>query len=346
MHSLKTFTAILIALVLFSQLAVNTSCTKPEDDPQDTIVNPPPPPPPLDTVSLVRRLEMHTSLYPNYVINPYRTFSFYYDNLKRVTEVGIKNYLTVLTDSVTTRFQYAGTGRQPVSAILADMKSSLSGPVFSDTCWFTYGTGNKLIKDSTNERIYSAAIGGFVRRPLVREYSYPASGQVRIDWTGSFSATGPVGLLKRDTIQTLVNGNPNILKMQYAQDPATLGSYARGEGFVFSQINNPLALLNISGSAWAPVYANVKSDMLGNQYHPVVYNSNGFAEYLDFLSPRIPTQFYIGGYNKLNQMINGAAAGFFITITPWSQRNTYPAELRVIISNSLAGDSYYYRYFY
>ncbi|WP_462254598.1 hypothetical protein, partial [Ferruginibacter sp.] len=86
--------------------------------------------------------------------------------------------------------------------------------------------------------------------------------------------------------------------------------------------------------------------LLGNNTHPIVFNSNGSANYLDFVSPVIPNLFYITGYNSLHQVVGQGGAAFPVEITPWSVRPSYPAEIWVRISTSLAGDRFIYRYSY
>jgi len=349
MRTGKIISLISIIIFLAFQNITYTSCSKPEDNPTDTISSPPPPPPPppADTITLVRKLEVITSLYPSYVLVPNRTFSFYYDNQKRVSSIGIKNYSSLFSDSATTRFFYTGSSLQPSLIIMADIKSQSTGPVSYDTCWLSYSVTGKLLKDSVNERVFHYPTGSFIRKPLVRQYNYPTATTAKIDWMGSFTSTGPEGLLRRDTIAVTSSGNIDRIKAHYTQDPSYgLSSYALAHGFTFSSIVNPLSKLNISGTPFSLIYTDVKNEILGNQYHPLVYNSNGFAEYIDFISPVIPSLFYIGAYNRFGQMIGSSGAAFVIDFSTWPLRPSYPAELRVSISSSLAGDRFFYRYYY
>ncbi|HLA59988.1 MAG TPA: hypothetical protein VK622_14535, partial [Puia sp.] len=168
----------LITFLLLEQ-SINTGCTKPQDTPNttDTIVVPPPPPTPLDTISLVRRLDEFSSLYPSYNIVLEKSYSFYYDNLKRVTTVGIKTYPLFNYDTFTVRFDYQGTGKHPYRAIVPDI-NGFSTPLSQDTVWFYYNPDGSLQKDSSFERYYS----GPNRTPAYRLYNYPDALTAKVDW--------------------------------------------------------------------------------------------------------------------------------------------------------------------
>lgn len=331
----------MVAIFILSQ-TLNTGCTKPQEIALiDTIIIPPPPPVPQDTVSLVRKLDVLTSLYPSYNIVPERSYSFYYDNQKRVTSIGIKIYPLFTTDTFTVQFAYSGASKVPYRGIIPYV-SGFSAPTY-DTIWFFYNPDGRLQKDSISERFY----GTNTRTPFYRLYTYPDAQTGKIDWFWPNTVVENPVLRRRDTVRVNANGLPEFIKAVYPTDPVTaVGSYAKAEGFTFSQIVNPLSKLNISGTPYSLIYTDVKDELLGNSSHPLVYNSNGFATYLDFISPQIPNLFYISGYNSYHQIIGQGGAGFPIDITPWSVRPSYPAEIRVRISTSLAGDKYIYRYNY
>ncbi len=327
------------------QNTINSGCNKPQDiTTLDTIIitpPPPPPPPPGDTVSIVRKLEVLSSLYPNYAINPFRTYSFTYDNLKRITSIGIKTYPAYTTDTFTTRLAYTGNNMRPTYIVMPYI--DIFSPPAVDTTWFYYAADGKLLKDSCFERF----LGGPLRKPSYRFYSYPNSSTAKIDWYWCANATASPSLLRRDTIKLNAGGQLDFIKAVYPTDTVTaVGPYAKAEGFTFSQIINPLSKLNISGTTYSLIYTDVKKELLGNSYHPLVYNSNSFAIYLDFISPYIPNIFYISGYNSLHQIMGQGGLAFPVEITPWTVRSNYPAEIKVKVSNSLAGDSYIYRYSY
>lgn len=350
MRFYKLISLVAFTLLLVFQNTVNTGCSKPpQDKPVDSTTNPPPPPPPPpDTISYVKKLDIFTSLYPTYGLKSYRSYFFKYDNHNRLTEVGIKNYSLVVYDTFTTRLEYIGNSKLPTRIIMPDLqRSSLPGPAYYDTTWFYYSADGRLQKDSTNELFYNTASGSFIRKPLYRNYAFPNVSTVKVDWFWTRSASQQPEFSRRDTVRLSSTGKPDFIKAQYVQDPAVgLGSYALANGFTFSEVVNPLSKLNISGTPYSLIYTNVKSELLGNNSHPMVYNSNGFADYLDFVSPVIPTLFYIGGYNKFYQMINSGSAAFYIEITPWVIRPSYPSEIRVTMGTSIAGDRYIYRYYY
>jgi hypothetical protein len=338
-----TVPCVLLLLLIFHN-TINTGCKKKPDTPiVDTIINPPPPT--NDTVALVKKLSVLTSLYPGYGIVPYRTYSFSYDNQKRLTTVGIKNHSNlVLQDTFTTRLDYIGNSKLPYRIIMPDINGSLlPNPASYDTTWFYYTAGGKLQKDSTFERWY----GGYDRKPLYRIYTYPDTVTVKTDWYWSPSVTSNPLLARRDTVRLEAGGNPDFCKAVYVEDITTAaGGYALARYFTYSQVVNPLSKLNVSGTPYSLIYTNVKKEMLGNSCHPYVYNSNGWADYLDFVSPFVPTLFYISGYTRYGNTLGQGGTSFAIEITPWTVRPTYPAEIRVTMSTSLAGDKFIYRYTY
>jgi hypothetical protein len=345
MRAYRIITLAIIACFILFISSINSGCSKPEDTLPAGIVTPPPAPVlPGDTVSLVKKLEILSSLYPNYAIKPYQTYTFSYDGLKRLTSVGIKTYPTYVTDTFTTTLKYTGNNMHPDYIIQPAI--DIFGPPSVDTTRFFYAADGKLQKDSCLERWY----GGSVRRPLYRLYTYPSSTMAKIDWYWSATLAANASLQRQDTVRVDGAGRPNTIKSLYSLDQTGTGqaggSYALAEGFTFSQIINPLSKLNISGTPYSLIYAGVKKELLGNIYHPLVYNSNGAAIYLDFISPYIPNIFYIWGYSSTGVGLGQGADAFPIEITPWTVRSSYPAEIRVQISTSLAGDSYIYRYKY
>jgi hypothetical protein len=331
MQLYKTGILCSLLLLLIFHNTINTGCTKPQDTPTvDTIINPPPPN--NDTVALVKKLSVLTSLYPGYGIVAYRTYSFTYDNQKRLTTVGIRNHTNiVLQDTFTTRLDYTGNSKLPYRIIMPDINGSLiTNPASYDTTWFYYTAGGKLQKDSTFERWY----GGNSRKPLYRIYTYPDATTAKIDWYWVPNITSNLQLVRRDTVKLDGSGNPDFIKAVYVEDIATAdGGYAKAMYFNYSQVINPLSRLNISGTPYSLIYTNVKKEMLGNSVHP-------------YVSPFVPNLFYLGGFTRLHQSVGQGAASFAVEITPWSVRPTYPAEIRVVISTSLVGDKYIYRYSY
>lgn len=218
MRFYKLVSVVTVIILLVVQNTVNTGCSKPPNTPVDTttINNPPPPPPPSDTVSLIKKLEVLTALYPNYVANPYRTYWFTYDAKKRLTTVGIKNYMSVLVDTFTTRLFYSGNNMLPDRIIMPNIKNSQSSqPARYDTTWFFYSSDGKLQTDSSNEDIYYTTSGGFVRSPMLRLYSYPTTNMGTIDWYGAPAVSQPVQLQRRDTVKIGTDGKLQTIKALY-----------------------------------------------------------------------------------------------------------------------------------
>lgn len=325
--------------------SISTSCKKtPPPARTDTIV-PPPPPPVIDTISYVRRIE-ETFLQSNPTINRRtRDYSFYYDSQKRVVRVGIKNYGTVLYDSLTTIFSYNGSSQKPSSVILANVNySGIAGPAYYDTLYLTYDGSGKLIKDSTNELFYNFPSGLYSRTPLFRIYSYPI-GLTKTDWYWVRTQGGNPVLARTDTIGTDSTKIINLKTVFFSLNPAVF-NYAQGEVFIASGIVNPLSKLNISGMPFGYIYSSTKNEILGNSNHYIITGTNILAYYLDFISPRLPVQFLLSPRNS-NGVILGSQGQFFSTeITPWTLRPKYPELLKVAATTSLPGDKFQYQYYY
>ncbi|WP_462249452.1 hypothetical protein, partial [Ferruginibacter sp.] len=260
MRLYKIIPLISLTFLLIFQNSINTGCTKPQDIPAvDTIIiTPPPPPVNNDTVSLVRKLDELTSLYPGYGINKERSFSFYYDAQKRLTSVGIKVYPLYVTDTFTTRLEYIGNSKFPYRIIMPAI--NVFSPPSYDTTWFFYAANGKLQKDSSYERW----LGGPEREPFYRIYSYPDSNTAKIDWYWIPAVSANLTLMRRDTVKFNATGRLDFIKAVYLNDPIRAdGAYAKAEAFTFSQIVNPLSKLNISGTPYALIYTEVKKELLG-----------------------------------------------------------------------------------
>lgn len=337
------FTIIIFFVIAFC--SINTSCKKTTPPATRDTTPPPPPPPPTDTTSYVKKIE-ETFFQSNPTINSRtRDYNFYYDGQKRVTRVGIKNYGPVLYDSLTTTFSYTVNNQKPSSVILANVTNSgMSGPAYYDTLYFTYDVSGKLIKDSTNELYYNFPLGNFTKTPIVRLYSYPAN-LIKVDWYWVRSQGSSPSLSRTDTVAT---DNTKIinLKTVFFLAPPNVFQYAKVEAFIASAIVNPLSKLNISGMPFSYIYSSTKNEILGNSNHYIISGTNILAYYLDFLSPLLPTQFFLTPYNS-NGMLIGPQSQFFTTeITPWTLRPKYPELMKVAATTSLPGNKFQYQYYY
>lgn len=338
------FTIILCFVTGIIFCSINTSCKKTIFS-TSTDTPPPPPPPPIDTISYVKKIE-ETFLQSNPAINRRtRDYNFYFDAQKRVVRVGIKNYGPVLYDSLTTIFSYNGTSQKPYSAILANVtNSSISGPAYYDTLYFTYDGSGKLIKDSTNELFYNFPSGLYTRTPLIRIYSYPG-GLCKADWYWVRTQGGSPVLARTDTIGTDSTKITNLKTVFFSLNPAVF-NYALGEAFIASAIVNPLSKLNISGMPFSYMYSSTKNEILGNSNHYIISGTNILAYYLDFMSPKLPSQFHLTPRNS-NDVMLGSQSQFFSTeITPWTLRTKYPELMKVSATTSLPGDKFQYQYYY
>src|SRR5688572_12664161 len=272
----KTRVSFVTILLLFISL-LGESCTKSDPAPPTTpIVNPPPPPPPppvpQDTVSLIKRLEAYYNQSNPNIIRPNRNYSFYYDHLKRVVTVGIKNFGGVLFDTATTRIFYSGNNMYPEMIIAPNSNlSSFNGPTYYDTTWFFYNNGI-LVSDSSFAKYYGANLV-INRTPLKRYYKFEAN-RLLADWYGVITTAGPYERMRTDTLN-LASGTDKIerLKMQWYAGGAA-GNHASVESFTYSNYVNPLAKLNISGSVFSVLYTPVRNEVLGNNAHKAVHHSN------------------------------------------------------------------------
>lgn len=346
---MKTCRLLLVAIFLICTIGILTTsisgCKKSNIVvTNDTIINPPPLP--IDTILYVKKIE-ETFLQNNpSIISRTRDYNFYYDTQKRLIKVGIKNYGAVLYDSLTTSFSYIGNNKKPSVVIMADASgSSIGGPAYYDTTYFTYGANETLLKDSTNERTYNFATSSYYRTPLYRLYSYPNNSILKVDWYWYGNGNTTTRLWRTDTLSADASKITN-LKTVFFYDIPNYYRYALGEVFIPSTYINPLSKLNISGTNFSYIYANTKNEILGNSNHYLITGTNILAYYLDFISPYLPTQFYLSPYSS-NGVLVGSQGQFFSTeISPLLTRPKYPELLKVEASTSFPGDKFQYRYFY
>lgn len=256
--------------------------------------------------------------------------------------VGIKNYGGVLFDTATTRLFYSGSNNYPDMIIAPNTNlSGFNGTLYYDTTWFFYNNGI-LVRDSGFAKYYGAN-SVINRTPHNRYYKFETN-RLLADWWGVIATAGPYERIRTDTVN-LASGTNKIdqYKMQlYAGGVA--GNHALVQSFTYSNYINPLAALNISGSVFSVLYTPVRNEVLGNNAHKAVLNSNILPYYVDFFSANIPTAFWLGGFQG-PFLIAAQYDRFDIVITPWSLRPTYPSQITVGASTAL-GDRFIYKYFY
>lgn len=334
-------TLVTIAFILFVSSGAPTGCTPDRSTTHDTIVPPPPPPVP-DTVTYIKKLE------EKFGSSPSRIFSFYYDAQKRVTHIGLRFYYSSnISDSFTTRFFYTGSSTNPYEIIRpAPLKSQPGGPTYYDTLWISYNSSNLPVKDSSTDLVYNNNTNLLVYKPLVRYHSYPNTTTIQTEWYGSFDASNSNLLIRKDT--TLLNSVTGTVQKITSRFSNAEHAYGKAENFSVSPYVNPLAKLNISGSIFSVVYSPVRNEILGNSFHPAVWNSNGLAQYIDFINQWIPARFYFAAYAPDGSTLMGSGAvEMNVQVSPWPPRGTYPASLVVSMVNSLPGvtANYFYTYY-
>lgn len=336
---------VIISFVFFSQ--TGTGCKKDAENKIDS-VTPPPPPPVPDTITYVKKIEeTFQQGNPNQQSRT-RDYSFYYDNLKRLTRVGIKNYGPVLHDSLTTRFFYNSSSKYPYMIIMPNVNaSSLSGPAYYDTTWITYGINNLVVKDSSTDWTYNHTNSSLEHRlPLVRTYTYPNTRTVKIDWSATVGWNSQIDVFRSDSVATGADSMLVESRSVYYYDHNIPGSYTKAEAILPSATVNPLSKLNISGTIFSMIYSPTKEEILGSRFHWVVYTGNPLPYYLDFCSKWLPNSFFLTSYNRLGSTLGPGGIAFWTEITPWPQRSSYPQEINVYCSYSLPGNKFIYRYYY
>ena len=341
-HAMKTFfgsLAILstILVIVFIGSAPQTGCS-PDRSNLDTIPSPPPPPVP-DTVTYVKTLE---EKFGN-TIN--RRFSFFYDAQKRVIQIGIKHYYSNnITDSFSTRFFYSGNNKHPYQVIRPSTQFSQPGsPTYYDTIWITYNSSGLPVKDSSTDVVYNNTTNQPAYKPLLRYYSYPDNNTVFTEWYGSTDAGNGNLLVRKDTI--VLNTTNGVLQKSSSKFLVGLHAVGKAENFTASSFVNPLGKLNISGSITSFIYSPTRNEILGNSFHPAVWNSNTLPSYIDFINQLLPSQFYFSAYEP-DGSLAGAAQSMNLQISPWLARDTYPASITVVMAGSLPGTTPTYSYSY
>ncbi|RYY64996.1 MAG: hypothetical protein EOO12_08170 [Chitinophagaceae bacterium] len=282
---------------------------------------------------------------PN-ILRRNKDYSFYYDSSRRVTAVGIRNYSPVGLDTATCRFFYDGSARRPWRIIAPNLNRSTPGSIVYDTTEVDYGANGLPVSDRSNQMIAFNGSGTPVRVLVTRTYTYDAGGgRVYVYWKNASVSGGADQWLRSDTLQAAPGGGIGTLKSALAQGSFGSGDYALVEGVQYSAFVNPLSVLNISGMPFAPIYTPVTKEVLGNSWHKAAWNSNILPYYLDFLSPRVPNHFFLGGYTSGGWLIAAASDYFDLQVTPTANRPYWPSALSVGASSAL-GDRFSYRFYY
>lgn len=260
--------------------------------------------------------------------------------------MGIKNYGSILFDTATTRLFYTGNFPKPSIIISPNtIYGRAPTPAGYDTTHFSYDVENRLVKDSV-------MIWGYyntpqlIKQPSRRLYFYPDSLTIFVHWYAVVFAGQPPALLRQDTIKTKVNKVLSNIKTQFFSTNNQPSNYALAEGFNYDTIINPLAKLNIGRMIFSYLYTPTYREILGNQNHKAVWNSNILPDYLDFFSPVLPSSFHLSGFYADGFLIGAQSDAFSIQVIPWSKRLRYPLQITVGASTALPGDRFVYKYYY
>lgn len=339
-----------ITLLSTITLCAFTSCTKNEvvrrvtTDPEEedtTIITPPPP----DSMVRASRLEIYYKQSNPANTYRYMDYTFYFDSSNRVAKVGVKNYMELFFDSATCILEYKGKSTKPYMIVAPNKYvSSLERPVRYDTTYFEYDAYKRILKDSCNQLVYKPGSIEFTERRMVRYYYYPAATQTIVNWY-TYTPDNAEKLMRQDSLQFAADGQLSELKTTFNSLNITSGNYAHGEGFTFSNFINPLSELNISGTLFSIVGTPVEVEVLGNEFHKAVHNSNILPYYMDFYSPKIPSHFYLGGFDANGWLISSQYDAFDIQIIPSAALENYPAQISVGASTAL-DDRVVYKYYY
>jgi len=312
----------------------------------DTVSKPDTTTPPVETILYVSRIEEDYEQSNPHIVRRSRDFSFFYDGSKRLVQVGIRNYGGILFDTATCRLTYDGDNKKPSMVIAPNrVVSGYGGTLYYDTTWFAYNSSGRIVYDSSVQHA-PGQFPAIETRPLTRSYSYPDNMRTFISWRGIARTGGEVEALRSDTINAS-GGRIGTLKSTFAY-PTSLGltgNYAKMEAVTYTSYINPLSKLNISGTIYALIYTPVTEEVVGNSVHKAVYNSNILPYYLDFYSPAIPSQFYLGGFTSSDFLIAAMYDAFDIQITAGTVKPEYPSRISVGATTAL-DDRVVYRYYY
>lgn len=300
--------------------------------------------PSLSISPILKKMEEDLIQGNGYSHRRYRDFSYYYDANRRLTEIGIKRYGldAASTDTNTCFIKYKNDNTKPYM-IIAPCLSGCGDK--SDTTYYYYDNVNRLAKDSGGIS-YSNQRGQPIKSPIVRTYSYPDKQTILVHWEGPVYPEGPIGVLRNDTLVKNDNGQINILKSQYYHT----GYYSILKDVLFdfnySDVNNPLAELNISGTSFNLVYSRNLEDNVGMTTHPIAMASNVVPYYIDYFSPKIPTGFFFNSYQHDDLVLNQLYR-YKIQVKTSEKYPNYPSQITVGIPTANLGlDTNIYRYYY
>lgn len=329
-------------IICISIISCEKDIDTPPPLPNDTIPIPgSTKPDPSDTVPLIRKLEEVYS--ERSFLHKIKTISFYYDNQKRVSSIGLKNYASSF-DSGTIKLFYTGNQTKPFKIISPNTQFSKWGidNVFYDTTYFFYNTQGLLIKDSGY--VMSFNRDNSWKQLLTRHYNYISSSQFSVQMAKKQYDDNTMLAFRIDTVQF----NPNItfdkIKILFKNIQMSGSNLAVIENVRHSGFLNPLAKLNISGLHYFWITTPNDFEILGNTNYKSIDRGNIIPTYIDFASAYLPSTFFNSAYDVPGVFFYGDE--FTIQVIPWAERADYPKTLKVKGSSSLPETEVIYNYYY
>lgn len=331
-HSRPTLEYALLFAVLFFASCNKEPATTPEPpDPQDTTVVTKP-----DTILLVRKIEEYFTQSSPARTSHLADISFYYDKLKRVTQVGFRNYNPMFIDSITSYFFYNGNSMKPYKVVQGNnvMQPEDDPRGAYDTLYVDYDSNGRVVKDSSFKLVQNIGESGGEKMPLIRSYTYPDANKQVIYWTGQWFVQQRRHAIRTDTVYH--NLEPESTHaISTAVIPGYIDVWAQDQlgADDYSDITNPLGVLNISGTVFSIIHQTWQLEIWGQGIKVRPTEEYIIPHYFDYLSATIPHNFNIG------------ARLFDITVAPLNWRSNYPEQISVGSSESRS-DRVTCRYFY
>jgi hypothetical protein len=348
---MKYFFSMIIVL-LFIQVIIlpNAGCKKDAPPATDTIkrVDTIIPKPVVDTPIYISKLErgtLHRNQTNTFDFTSYQTYSFYYDNSKRLTSIGIRYLGGFLLDTATCTISYNGNDTKPSRMILPNKNpGNTSVPVVYDTIFYFYNANGQIIKDTSTFFAYDANTSSYIRKPAKKEYFYIDSSRVFIKHYGVYNLSVGLQVIRIDTIEQIRNREMSRLKSQFFGAGTRKINAGVIDYFGYTSYVNPLAKLNLPQSINVPIIAPSHFDILGSFFD--VDNSSValIPDYFDFYSNKILSRYVMTSlWNGLTQF--PFSSDFQMNITPYQNKPSYPSSI-TIFSQSSTNDSAIIRYNY
>jgi hypothetical protein len=345
---MKQLFSIIIVFIFFGLISTtHVGCKK--DCPNDTTAKADSiiPKPIIDTPIYISKLERGivygvSSNMPSIRIDD--TYSFYYDNNKRLIQVGLR-IASYGIDTATCRISYSGNSKNPSRIISLNLYQSLGGQTLVyDTTDYTYNANGQLVKDTSSLFAFDHTSGLYYRMPAKRTYSYQDSTKVIIQKYAVYNFSVGLQIIRSDTIE---QSSPGVLTRIWSQFYGA-GTRKINAALVYpgdySDFVNPLSRLNLPRNIVSSITSPSHKDLLGSEF--AIDNSNVIESplYLDFYSNKLTSSLGIYSY-WLGEVRFPTFMFFSYQIRPYPAKTSYPASLSfAITSNNI--DSIIYQYSY